>query len=505
MKKLLFFILIAGGVITSCKKNDSGSGTPVITQVRLVDSTKRDSTFKQAIPGALIVIQGNNLGGLKAVYFNDTSAFFNPVYATNTNIIVTIPSTAQTIATDPKVPNIIKVVTSHGMATYSFQLYLPPPTISSISFDNSGTLVYINGTNFTGIQKITFPIPAAADTALSYTVNKTNTQIVAVIPPGTANIDSLRVYCTFGNAAFSYPPPMTITSVSNENAAAGTSITFTGTNFIGISKVVFPGGLLGTNIVPLGASQFSVTVPSGIKAPDSLRIVGGLGDAVAPQLFDSYLTFPSPGYLSTFENQNSTTDNTGFLGWTGGYANAATNASTYPGGTGAAAFILQSSPMSKNSGVGSQGNGGFIQLNDVPWVASTSASIQNYSLKFELYVKNPWSSGALWIMMGDWYKWHDYLARYAPWETAPGNKFMPTGWITVTIPLSQFITLTGGSNSDNSAWDLGTFPTGGSHPSTFANFTSTALCFALNNESSTVIPANTINIAIDNVRIVKGS
>ncbi|MEO6837792.1 MAG: hypothetical protein ABI185_05355, partial [Ginsengibacter sp.] len=282
MKKLLFFILIAGGVITSCKKNDSGSGTPVINQVRLIDTTKRDSTFKEAIPGTEIVIQGSNLGGLKAVYFNDTSAFFNPVYATNNNIIVTIPSTAQTIATDPKVPNIIKVVTSHGTATYAFQLYLSPPTINSISFDNSGTLVYINGTNFTGIQKITFPIPSTADTALSYTVNKTNTQIVAVIPPGTANTDSLRVYCTFGNAAFSYPPPMTITSVSNENATAGTTITFTGTNFIGISKVIFPSGLLGTNIQPIGATQFSVTVPSGITGPDSLRISGSLGDAVAP-------------------------------------------------------------------------------------------------------------------------------------------------------------------------------------------------------------------------------
>lgn len=503
MRKLLFFAILSGSILFSCKKNDSGSGQPLIKGVRLVDSTKRDSTFTKAIPGTEIVIQGSNLGGLQAVYFNDTSAFFNPVYATNSNIIIVIPSTAQTVATDPNVPSTIKVVTNHGTATYSFSLYLPPPGISSISFDNSGTLVYINGSNFTGIQKITFPITGSPDTALSYTVNKAGTLITAVIPPGTANKDSLRVYCTFGYAAYSYPPPMTITSVSNENAVAGTVITFTGTNFIGIDKVTFPGGLLGTNIQALGATQFSVTVPPGITAPDSLRISGGLGVAVAPQLFDSYLTYPSPGYLCTFEDQYAG-DNTGFVGWTGGYANAATSATTYPGGTGAVGFILQSSPMSKNSGVGSQGNPGFIQLNDVPWVANTSTSIQNYSLKFELYVKNTWSSGALWIMMGDWYAWHDYLARYAPWETAPDGKFKPAGWITVTIPLSQFVTLTGGSNSDNNAWDLGSFPTGGSHASTFANFTSTALCFALNNESSTVIPANTINIAIDNVRIVKG-
>ena len=272
MKKLLFFILIAGGVITSCKKNDSGSGTPVITQVRLVDTTKRDSTFKQAIPGTLIVIQGNNLGGLKAVYFNDTSAFFNPVYATNTNIIITIPSTAQTAATDPKVPSVIKVVTSHGTATYAFQLYLPPPAISSITLDNSGTLVYINGTNFEWVQKITFPV-AGNDTALSYTVNKTFTQIVAAIPLGSPFKDSIRVFCTFGSGAYSYPPPMSITSVSNENGAAGTTITLMGTNFVGIDKVIFPGNIEGTNLMVTSVNQLSVTVPAGSTSVDSLRIM----------------------------------------------------------------------------------------------------------------------------------------------------------------------------------------------------------------------------------------
>jgi len=497
MRKLLFFAILSGTILISCKKNDSGSGQPLISGVRLVDSTKRDSTFTKAIPGTEIVIQGSNLGGLQAVYFNDTSAFFNPVYATNSNIIIVIPSTAQTLATDPKVPNTIKVVTNHGTATYSFSLYLPPPSISSISFDNSGTLVYINGSNFTGIQKITFPITGAPDTALSYTVNKTGTLVTAVIPPGTALKDSLRVYCTFGNAAYSYPPPMTITSVSNENAVAGTIITFTGTNFVGIDSVFFPGGLLGTNIQPLGATQFSVTVPPGITAPDSLRISGGLGVAVAPQLFDSYITHPYPGYLTTFESKNGGSDSTGFLGWTGGYASAGTT--VYPNATGAVAFIQQSSPMPPNTAPGSQGNGGFIQLNDVKWISNTSASISGYSLKFEVYTVTPWKVGEIWIMMGDWYGWSHYMARYAPWTSAQGGVFQPSGWVTATIPLTQFLSVT------QNEWNYTSFPTSGSPASIFSDYASTALCFAIvNDQSSPAIPANTLNIAIDNVRIVNG-
>ena len=498
MKKLAFFILITGLVIGSCKKNDSGtSGTPVITQVRAVDTTKRDSTFKQAIPGTLIVIEGTNLGGLQKVFFNDTSAFFNPVYATGTNIIVTIPATAQTAATDPNVPSIIKVVTNHGTASFSFQLYLPPPSISSISFDNSGTLVYINGNNFQGVKKVTFPITGAPDTALSYTVNKTGTLVTAVIPPGTSLKDSLRVYCTFGSAAYSYPPPMTITSVSNENGISGTTITLTGTNFVGITQVIFPGNKQGTNLMSISATQLSVMVPSGITTTDSLRLIGSLGTATAPQLFDSYITHPYPGYLTTFESQNGGSDSTGFVGWTGGYAPSGTT--VYPNATGAVAFIQQSSPLPPNSAPGSQGNGGFIQLNDVKWVSNTSASISGYSVKFEVYTVTPWKAGAIWIMMGDWYGWSHYMARYAPWTSAPGGVFQPSGWVTATIPLTQFLSVT-----DNE-WNYTSFPTSGSPASKFSDYASTALCFAIVNDQSTpAIPSNTLNVAIDNVRIVKG-
>lgn len=495
MKKILFFlfVIIAGIVQFSCKKNNA-DGPPMISNVRSLDSTKRDSFFTKAIPGTEIVIQGSNLDGALAVYFNDTSAYFNPVYNTSNTIIVNIPSTSQTAAINPNVPNIIKVVTSRGTATYSFTLYLPPPYISSITFDNSGTLVYINGYNFQGIKKIVFP-NANKDTALSYTVNKTFTQIVAVIPPGTPLQDSLRVYCTFGSGSFSYPPPMIISSVSNENAAGGTTITVNGTNFIAINKVTFPGGLLGTNIQSLGVSQFTVKVPAGITTVDSLRITGSLGNATAPQLFDTYISHPSPGYLCTFENQNNG-DNTGFVGWTGGYADAPTTTANYPGGTGASGILLQGAPMSANAGPTSQGNPGLMQLNALPWVSNTATSIAGYSMKFELFVVTPWSAGEIWIAVGGWYGWTNYVARFAPWTTAPGNKYQPSGWVTVTIPLTQF-------SSGNPFWSTA-YSTAGSPANTFADYPTTAVGFLIANDQATVVPTKSVNLVVDNIRIVKG-
>jgi hypothetical protein len=496
MKKILLLLTIIMALFgIACKKN--ASGPPVITNVRTVDTTTRDSSFTKAVPGTLIVIQGSNLGGLLAVYFNDTSAYFNPVYATSTNIIVTIPSSAQTAATNPNVPSTIKLVTDHGTTSYSFTLYLHPPVINSLSFDNSGTIVYINGANFAGVKKITFPITGGgADTALGFTVNKAFTQITAQIPPGTPYQDSLRVYCTFGTGAFSYPPPMTITMVSNENGVGGTTITLTGTNFVGVNKVLFPGNLPGTNLTVNNVNSLTVTVPSGITAPDSLRISGVLGTASSPQLFDSYITYTSPGYLSTFEQQWAG-DNTAFVGWTGGYASAAAASAKYPNGTGGVGVLLQGSPMSANAGPTSQGNAGMLQLNDVPWIGNTGLPISNYSLKFEVYVDTAvWSAGSIWIAVGDWYGWSSYTARYAPWESAPGGKYQQSGWQTVTIPLTQFI-------QGNQFWKT-SWTTGGSPATHFSDYPTTGIAFLIANDQAQSVPANSVNIAIDNVRIVQG-
>ncbi len=288
---------------------------------------------------------------------------------------------------------------------------------------------------------------------------------------------------------------MTITSVSNENGAGGTTITVNGTNFVGISQVIFPGNLQGTNLQVISVNQLKVTVPLGITVSDSLRIKGVLGTAASPQLFDSYITYPSPGYLSTFEQQWAS-DNTSFVGWTGGYADQATTTTNYPGGTGASAILLQGSPMSANAGPTSQGNPGLLQLNKVPWVANTNQSISGYSLKFEFFVKTTWSAGEIWIAVGGWYGWSSYTARFAPWETAPGGKYLPSGWVTATVPLTNFV-------KGNEFWQT-SYKTSGAPASKFSDYPTTEIAFLIANDQASAVPANSVNIAIDNVRIVKG-
>jgi hypothetical protein len=152
--------------------------------------------------------------------------------------------------------------------------------------------------------------------------------------------------------------------------------------------------------------------------------------------------------------------------------------------------------MGNNAGATSQGNPGLLQLNDVPWVSNTSASITGYSLKFEVFVASPWSKGELWISVGDWYTWTSYTARYAPWQGTQTGTYNPTGWQTVTIPLTGF-------HSGNQFWQT-SYNASGTGPNVFTDFPATSLVFMIANDQATAVPAGSINVAVDNVRIVKG-
>ncbi len=145
---------------------------------------------------------------------------------------------------------------------------------------------------------------------------------------------------------------------------------------------------------------------------------------------------------------------------------------------------------------GSQGNAGLLQLNSVPWVANTSMSIANYSMKFEVYAAKTWSAGEIWISVGGWYGWKSYTARFAPWQTDPSGKFQPGGWVIATIPLSQFIT-------KNEFYQTSWNPAGVT-ANKFSDYPATDVGFLIVNDQPKAVPANSINLAIDNVRIVKG-
>ncbi|MGN7884602.1 glycan-binding surface protein [Dyadobacter endophyticus] len=188
-------LLLAAGMLLSFQScnDDDIDGAPTISKVRLLDPTKADSSLTAAEPGSLIVIQGQNLGSVLKVYFNDFEASFNSALGSNSNIIVTIPANAPTKAVDAAVPSKIKVVTKGGETTYDFVLTAPVPVISGLysEFVKANGTVVINGDYFYNIKSV--KLGTTSLQVLSATVK----QITAKMP-ATAAVDIITVEGEFG-------------------------------------------------------------------------------------------------------------------------------------------------------------------------------------------------------------------------------------------------------------------------------------------------------------------
>lgn len=181
----------------SCSKDDKFTGMPVISSVTLLDPAKQDSTLAKALPGTLILITGQNLGGITQVSFNGQNAYFNPTYNTNTRLIITIPDNVPTEATDPEVPNTIHIVTTHGEVTYSFVIEIPPPSIQAISNENAlpGDSLIIYGSSLWLIEKIV--LPGGRETT-DFAANEAGTRVGLIMPDLGSDTGRLIIYGKYG-------------------------------------------------------------------------------------------------------------------------------------------------------------------------------------------------------------------------------------------------------------------------------------------------------------------
>jgi hypothetical protein len=194
-------LMAAAGMLLgfqSCENNDM-DGAPMISNVRLLDPATADSSITAAEPGSLIVIQGENLGSVLKVYFNDAEATFNSALGSNSNIVIAIPADAPTKAVDAGVSSKIRVQTKAGETTYDFVLTAPKPVISGLysEFVKPNGTVIINGDYFYNIKSV--KVGATTLQVLSSTVK----QITARMP-ATPIVDILTVEGEFGSVKTGY-------------------------------------------------------------------------------------------------------------------------------------------------------------------------------------------------------------------------------------------------------------------------------------------------------------
>lgn len=194
----LFLLFGSLFMLFSCKKDadylssNQAGGPPSIERIRLTDTKTTDSSLKKATLGSTLAIMGNNLANAQTVSFNGYTVVVNPVYATNSTLIVAVPDSTPTIATNPAVKNEIRVKSPLGEAVYNFTILPPTPVIDHISneYAKEGEKITLYGKYFYFVDTVAFP----GGVNVASGITTTGTTLTVTVPQGVdATMGDIRV------------------------------------------------------------------------------------------------------------------------------------------------------------------------------------------------------------------------------------------------------------------------------------------------------------------------
>jgi hypothetical protein len=270
------------------------------------------------VGGTSVTITGTNfigatsvtLGGLDATSFNVVS---------NTSIICVTP--ARTTGGMVSV-----IVTTGGGPSNTFSTFVYVPFISAIlpalGTRAGGTSVKITGVGFTGATSVTFgEIPATL-------VKVVNPTTITCRTAASSVAGQVGVIVTTGEgpsntfAPFTYLTPPNITSISPSygGTIGGTSVTITGTSFMGVSIIKFGGSKVKSLRVIDDTTITCVTAARTTPGPVDITVQNSVGISDAFLSF-TYIMTPkitsiSPNFGSTTGGNTVTITGTDFTGAT---------------------------------------------------------------------------------------------------------------------------------------------------------------------------------------------
>ncbi len=236
--------------------------------------------------GGLVIITGTSFTTATSVTFDGVSATSFTVNS-DTQITATTPVGTGTVD--------ISIVTAGGTAIAAgAYTYVPAPEITSVSPaqgpEVGGAAVTITGENLTGATYVLF----GATPAASFTANS-DTQILAVTPPGTGTVD-VSISTAGGTAtaadAHTYAPMPTISSLTPTAGpeAGGTTVTITGTGFTYTMAVAIDGSEAAFTVI--SDTEITAVTPAASAGTVDVEVITAGGTATAVGAY-SYVLGPS--------------------------------------------------------------------------------------------------------------------------------------------------------------------------------------------------------------------
>lgn len=364
--------------------------------------------------------------------------------------------------------------------------YAPSPDDSLVQSIQPGQWVVLTGRNLSGVTQIFFNGVSTDFNSSLFSNTYAVVQVPEVIPFPLVSAETLNTiqYVTDqGSTIFSLDisaPAPTITSIANENANVGEIVYVYGTNLFLLTKLTYAG----TEITEYSSSS------DGTYVSFILPELNGSGPVVVENKTGGYSTGfnvnDATGVICNFDDVNT-------MGWGTGTDDNSTN---FPGNKGKYAR-LQHNGLA--AGKKNWWELGINTQDDIEWIPAkdtSTATLDNYAVKFEINVPKKWEGTTFFIVRG--YDW-TYLARFEPWkidddETAP----VSTGghWRTVTIPFTQFLT----KEDDKDGTGVAASSIREFFHGNFKDNKKAFNMWAMNDSDN---DASALDVAVDNIRVVK--
>lgn len=185
----LLGIMCCSMLFTSCDSNDSQGGTITVTRVFLedVNSAVPDREVSFARLGQALRIEGSGFTGLKKVYINGYSTYFNVVFVSDNSMLVNVSADTPILDADPSERNTIRFVNDSGETVFPFEIRSGKPAITNISntMPNAGETITVSGTGLTEVTKVTFP--GNIDVTTGITSDEDGEFFTVVVPNGVSD------------------------------------------------------------------------------------------------------------------------------------------------------------------------------------------------------------------------------------------------------------------------------------------------------------------------------
>jgi len=248
------------------------------------------------------VAGGNTITITGSGFTGATKVAFGPVASTGVSVLNDTTITALVPPQAAGTHNVTVTGPGGTSATVSADRYTyvvpvtPVPTITALSasmgLTSGGNTITITGTGFLGATKVSFgPVTSSAVTVVN------DTTITALVPPQAAGTHNVAVTGPGGTSAtvaadrYSYVisapvPVVTGLSASSGPVTGGSTITITGTGFLGATKVSF-GPANSTEFTVVNDTTITALVPPEAAATHNV-VVTGPGGTSATVASDRY-------------------------------------------------------------------------------------------------------------------------------------------------------------------------------------------------------------------------